>query len=228
MSTIYSKPNTIFYSELVNAPTGEVGTLGVTILKQSDASVILPRSTAGIVELKPKLYQATRTAPVTVGGYIVLWDNGSTNTADTLIVTNDIPVIVEPEFDVTTPVGKVRLLVADTGGEDGQTFLFSDLEIEAFLSLESQDIYCAAATALRSIAGNEVQVQKVTTALELETDGSKGAKALLELAKTYDEKSDEGYSFEVVPMGVDIFSRRQLRSDRLQNLEPGYGGAETE
>lgn len=228
MSMIYSKPNTVFFGELVNAPIGLVGTLGVTLLKQSDASVILPRGTTGIVELKPKLYQVTRTAPATTGGYILLWDANGTNTADTLVVTNELPVVIEPEFDVTTPVGKVRLLVADTGGEDGQTFLFVDAEIEAFLSLENQDIYCAAATCLRSIAGNEVQVQKVTTALELETDGAKGAAALLKLAEAYDQKSDEGYEFDIAAMGVDLFSRRQIRANYFQHLEPGFEGSESE
>lgn len=106
---------------------------------------------------------------------------------------------------------KVRLLISDVGGEDGTTFLFSDKEIETFLAIEEQDVYMASATALRTIAGNEAQLLKAITVLELETDGAKVAKALKELAKDLETKSDEAYPFEIARMNVDMFSRRQLR-----------------
>lgn len=125
-------------------------------------------------------------------------------------------------LDFSTNLGRVRLLISDVGGQDGNTFLFTDPEIEAFLSLENNDVFGAAATGLRTIAGNEAQLLKAITVLELETDGSKPAKVLNELADKWEQKSDESYPFEIASIGADLFSRRELRTKVMEGMEQGW------
>lgn len=57
------------------APTGLVGTIGVTIRRQ-DGTVETARSTAAITEFVSGSYVKTLTAPATPGNYIVVWDTG--------------------------------------------------------------------------------------------------------------------------------------------------------
>jgi hypothetical protein len=95
--TIYSRPEETFYSALENAPTGLVGTVGVRILRKSDDSVVLARTTAGIVESPAGsgYYLFTGKAPSIKAAYTVLWDTGTvspeTTAADDLIVTAEVP-----------------------------------------------------------------------------------------------------------------------------------------
>lgn len=119
-----------------------------------------------------------------------------------------------------TEKDQVRLLISDVGGEDGETFLFSDSEINTFLLMES-DVYCAASLALRTIAGNEAQLLKAITVLELETRGDKVAKALSDLADKLDAKSDEGYEPDFAEIGASLFARRELRAQRPERAEAG-------
>ena len=113
-------------------------------------------------------------------------------------------------YDVTTDRGRVRLLVSDTGGSDGLTFLFTNAEIDAFLTLRSSNVLLAAALALRTVAGNEAQTAKVITFLDLKTDGAKTAQALLALADKYEAQADGDVDFDIAELGVDVFSRRAL------------------
>lgn len=92
---------------------------------------------------------------------------------------------------------QVRLLISDVGGNSGKDFLFSDTEIENFLSMRGDSVHLAAATALRAIAGNEAQVSKRITFLELKTDGPAVAKELRELAKSLEESADEDADMEI-------------------------------
>lgn len=95
------------------------------------------------------------------------------------------------EYDISKESGKVRLLISDIGGADGKSFLFEDNEIDAFLELGGSIKY-AAATALRSIAGNEAQVSKRIRYLELQTDGPAVTKALTDLADKFQKEAEEG------------------------------------
>lgn len=104
------------------------------------------------------------------------------------------------EYDISTEVGKVRLLISDVGGADGESFLFSDQEIQAFLDLRGT-IHLAAAAALRSIAGNEAQVSKRITFLELKTNGPAVSKELRDLAKDYETTEDDEADFGVARLG---------------------------
>ncbi len=94
---IYSAPGATFYSELDNAPTGLVGSIGVRIIRKSDETTVTARSTEGIVESPAGSgrYKATLEAPDAAGDYTVFWDTGtvspSTTASDDLIVTYDLP-----------------------------------------------------------------------------------------------------------------------------------------
>lgn len=107
--TIYSRPGETFYSELDNAPTGMVGTLGVRVLAKSDESTVTARTTAGIVESPAGSgrYKATLTAPNAAGAYTVLWDTGTvsptTTASDDLSVTYDLPPTVQSGPLYATP-----------------------------------------------------------------------------------------------------------------------------
>ena len=62
-------------------------------------------------------------------------------------------------YDPGTDIGKVRLFCQDRGLNG--TWIFSDEEIQAYLSLESNDIRLAAALALEDIANNKALTDKV-------------------------------------------------------------------
>lgn len=121
-------------------------------------------------------------------------------------------------YDVTTDRGRVRLLVSDVGGSDGSTFLFTNAEVDAFLTLRGDDVMLAAALALRTIAGNEAMTSKVIRFLDLQTDGAKLAQALLQLADKYEAQADGDVDFDIAEMGVDVFSRRALLEKAEENL----------
>lgn len=91
-------------------------------------------------------------------------------------------------YDVTTNAGKVRLLLVDT---DSNNALFDDDEIAAFLSLaRDSNIKRAAALGLRTVAANEVLVQKRIRLLDLSTDGPAEAAALRALADKLEADAD--------------------------------------
>jgi hypothetical protein len=109
----------------------------------------------------------------------------------------------------------VRLLISDVGGGDGKSFIFTDTEVEAILA-RRESVECAAATLLRTIAGNEAMVSKRITFMELQTDGPAVAKSLRELATDLEKTSDDDALFEIVNLNVDMFSRRTLILNRLR------------
>ena len=57
-------------------------------------------------------------------------------------------------YDSTTSRGRVRLLVGDTDTADSTKQIFTDAEIDAFLAMESNEIYAAAAAACESLAAS--------------------------------------------------------------------------
>jgi hypothetical protein len=123
--------------------------------------------------------------------------------------------MADSNYDVETDLGIVRLLISDVGGSDGKQFIFTDKEIEAIMGMR-EGIRAAAATLLRTIAGNESQVSKRITFLELSTDGPAVSKELRELATGLEAEEDDDAVFEVVQMNVDMFSRRQLILQRFR------------
>jgi hypothetical protein len=120
-------------------------------------------------------------------------------------------------YNLEENTGKVRLLVSDIGGkgESVDEWVFSDPEIEAFLNLWEQNLFMSAATALRVMAGNEAMVAKKITFLELETDGPATAGAMEKTADKFEIMSDNEVDFELIQMGVDLFSRREIRREQF-------------
>lgn len=124
-------------------------------------------------------------------------------------------------YEIGTNVGKVRLLISDIGGKDSKSFIFEDEEIQTFLDLNEELPRMAAAEALRVIAANEVQVQKVITFLDLKTDGAKVATALLSAAEKLEEREEDDATMDFAQMDVDLFSRRSLREQWFVHNLPG-------
>lgn len=115
--------------------------------------------------------------------------------------------------DFSTAAAKVRLLISDI---DSSAPIFNDEAIEAFLSLSSDSIKRAAATALMVIAANEVLVQKHIKLLDLQTAGDVQAEALRKLAEQYRKEADQeaagGIGWLELPDGVGQFDKRSPES----------------
>jgi hypothetical protein len=115
--TIYKLPGVLFTSELVSAPTGLVGTLGVRVIKKLDGEEVQPRHTTGIVEdpVGSGLYVATLTSPTVKGDYTIFWDAGEVNplttAADDLVVTTNLPELPASEVDWAPTVEEVAALI---------------------------------------------------------------------------------------------------------------------
>lgn len=132
-------------------------------------------------------------------------------------------------IDVTTPVGQVRLLIADMS-EDTARQILTDTMIEGYLAFSgvtqpyedvpSWSIRRAAASALDAIATSETLVSKVIRTQDLSTDGAKvgselraQAKALRDQAKVdedayYDDDSFGVLEFNPYPPGGPELTER--------------------
>lgn len=97
-------------------------------------------------------------------------------------------------YDVSTGAGKVRLMATDT---DTSNQLFTDAEIDAFLTLESSNLKKAAALALETIASQEALILKVLKTADVTTDGAKLSAELRARAKGLRESADsDDYTFD--------------------------------
>lgn len=111
-------------------------------------------------------------------------------------------------IDYATPAGQVRLYITDTDDNPAKR-LFTDPQLTVFLNRNGDNVYRAAAQALRVIAASEVLVGKVIrTQAGTSTDGAKVSAELRALADSYDAQASadgadvEGF-FDVVPFGGD-------------------------
>jgi len=84
-------------------------------------------------------------------------------------------------FDLTTDVGKVRLLIPDL--DESGNHIYTDAELSAYYSLAGLNHYLAAALALECAGTNEALRLKVARALDLATDGAKLLDAIMGRAK---------------------------------------------
>lgn len=94
-------------------------------------------------------------------------------------------------YDLSTDVGKVRLLIPDTDVDEAADALFSNEEISALLGLEGDSVRRAAALALETLASSEAYVQKVIRLQDLQTNGAQTAKALMERAAALRKQADD-------------------------------------
>ena len=116
--------------------------------------------------------------------------------------------------DYATAVGQVRLLIPDTeqlldpsGTYDHGEYIFSDPQIQAFLSLYSNNVKRAAAQAKLVLATSEALINKVIRTADYNTDGAKLGAELREQSKQLQAEADkddliDSYdsSFTVVPL----------------------------
>jgi hypothetical protein len=116
--------------------------------------------------------------------------------------------------DYSTAVGQVRLLIPDTeqlenlaDAEQHAEYVFTDPQIQAFLTLYSNNVKRAAAQAKLVLATSEALINKVIRTADYSTDGAKVAAELREQAKQLQEEADkddlvDSYdsSFTVVPL----------------------------
>lgn len=114
-------------------------------------------------------------------------------------------------YDPNTDRGKVRLLITDNNSESP---IFNDTEIDTFLELSAydgeNDILIAAAYALETIATNEALVQKVIKTLDLSTDGTRVADAIMKRARELRNQADQYAGFEIAEMNVNKASALEI------------------
>jgi hypothetical protein len=123
-------------------------------------------------------------------------------------------------YDVTTDVGRVRLIIND---KIEATAIYSDEEISAFLDLNEDSVKRGAAAALDSIASDQALVLKVIRTLDLSTDGASVARALREHAQRLRDEADdsdagEGDLFDYAEMVTNAFTARErVKNQVLRN-----------
>lgn len=101
-------------------------------------------------------------------------------------------------IDFSSDIGLVRLLLNDV---DETNLVFSDGEIQAFLTLEGDSVKLAAAQAIDTNATNEALASKVIKDHQISTDGAKLADAMRKHAQSLRDQvaeSDDFY-FEIIP-----------------------------
>lgn len=115
-------------------------------------------------------------------------------------------------YDVTTDIGKARMLIPDRVDADA---VFTDEEIAAYLSMNDSNIRRAAADALETIASDEAMTLKVVSTLDLSTNGASTSDAILARAKLLRQQADDadageaGGSLDYAEMDLNAFTRRE-------------------
>lgn len=119
------------------------------------------------------------------------------------------PDIAPPDY--TTAIGQVRLLIPDTeqlanpvDPSAAASYLFSDPQIQALLSLYSNNIKRSAGQAKLILATSEALINKVIKTNDLSTDGAKlaaelRAQATMLMAEADKDDAEDSYdSFTIV------------------------------
>jgi hypothetical protein len=125
------------------------------------------------------------------------------------------PDIYPPNY--ATTLGQVRLLIPDTEQLDNPAdpsataqYIFSDPQIQAFLSMSNNSIKRAAAEAKMVLAASEALISKVIRTDDLQTDGAKlGAELRAQArelrAQAVEEETYDSYEeFEIVDFNRSI------------------------
>lgn len=105
---------------------------------------------------------------------------------------------------------QVRLLMADTA----TTLIFTDDEVDVFLSLTGSEVLLAAAMGLDTMAASNALVLKKITLMGTQTDGPAVADALRALATSLREQhklldADGGMAFGTAEFADDHLQRRE-------------------
>lgn len=132
-----------------------------------------------------------------------------------------------PDEQRLKEIAELRLNIGDRPQLETDR-LFSDEDLNVFLTREDGDVNRATARALRVIAGNMAMVLKVIERDELRTDGAAVSAELRQLADSFDEMSAQPHT--ILRSEEDI-ARQQAneREERWQRyrerrLNRRYGG----
>lgn len=134
-----------FSSFLFNATEGLVGHYGFQLIDVSDESVVLARTTTGVVEVGDGVYQYTGASPADHGVYLPRWDDG-TDTApyfdddDLLEVVSGVAEISGSATFATRADVQTRLGRALTSGEEDQVDLLLVLSTGAIAEACDKDL----------------------------------------------------------------------------------------
>ena len=124
------------------------------------------------------------------------------------------PDVYPPNY--ATTLGQVRLLIPDTEQLDdlvnpgnADAYIFEDSQIQALLSLYTDNVKRAAAQAKLILATSEALINKVIRTADYNTDGAKLGAELREQAKALQQEADKDdlvdsyeQSLIVVPMNT--------------------------
>jgi len=119
-------------------------------------------------------------------------------------------------YDVTTDIGKVRMLITD---RNEARPIFQDAEIQAYLDLEDSSVRRAAAAALETMASDQALVLKVIVTLDLETDGAKVSDALMKRAAVLRQTENETGAFDIAEMITNDFGDREWFAGAIRRGE---------
>jgi len=124
-------------------------------------------------------------------------------------------------YDPTTSRGRVRLLIPD---RIESSAIFTDAEIDTFLSLETANVRRSAAMALETIASDQALTLKVIRVLDLSTDGAKTSDALLARAAKLRAQADlaeaaeDSGAFDIAEwVPTDFAARERMWNEALRD-----------
>lgn len=207
MADLYSTPSSPFNTALVGAPTGLVGTVGVQIVDEDDGSVVLARTTAGIIEIGVSgIYTATLTAPAAGGSYLVVWDTGVASPSTTAVDNLTVNALGSPPVNPTPTPDLISL-------EDFRAFLGIDPT-----DTRDDDKYSiligAASDAIRAYTQRDFGLPVVTEERVFDYDGSgfldiDDAASISEVKLTY----PASLGTADITLGVDDWTPRPARRD---------------
>ena len=118
-------------------------------------------------------------------------------------------------YNVTTDRGKVRFLTRDitsvSSPTKGTDYVFDDAEIDEALSMNSDDVWAAAADACRALAADEILGSIRINLSGFTLDRSKVSDYWSNLADKYEKKSKEGglvefvdsFDYQISQAGID-------------------------
>lgn len=119
--------------------------------------------------------------------------------------------------DYNTPVGQIRLLIADV--DTGEDQIFTDEQLEGYLSITRNSVKRAAADALDAIASSEALTSKVIQTQDRSSNGAAVADALRKHANALrarakeeeDEENDEPFFTAFNLTGPDRQEGEEMR-----------------
>ena len=95
-------------------------------------------------------------------------------------------------YDLATDIGAVRLMIGDTDIDPTTDAVFSDEEIQAFLTAEGS-VLAASAAALEATAASRARLAKMLKSLNFAKDSRGVARELLDTAKALRAREAPAY-----------------------------------